>query len=90
MTKNEKFLAGLVAGVVAGGVAAMLLAPKPGKDTRGVVGRGTSAAARRAGRYIGAVRGRIRKNRGDVPVSSHSEDVTAQNPTTENYAEQLG
>lgn len=90
MTKNEKFLAGLVAGVVAGGVAAMLLAPKPGKDTRGVVGGRSSAAARRAGRYIGAVKNRIRKNRSDAPVSSHSENVTAQNPTTENYAGQLG
>ena len=90
MTKNEKFLAGVVAGVVVGGVVAMLLAPKPGKDTRRVVGGYTSAAARRAGHYIGAVKGRIRKNRGDVPVSSHSEDGTDQNPTSENYAEQLG
>ncbi len=90
MTKNEKFLAGLVAGVVAGGVAAMLLAPKPGEETRRVVGGRTGAAARRAGHYIGAVRSRIRKNRSDVPASSHPEDVTAQNPSSENYAEQLG
>ena len=90
MTKNEKFLAGLVAGVVAGGVAAMLLAPKPGKDTRRVVGKGTAAAARRAGHYIGSVKNRIRKNRSDVPVSSHPENGAPQNPTTENYAGQLG
>lgn len=90
MTKNEKFLAGLVAGVVAGGVAAMLLAPKPGRETRRVVGGRTSAAARRAGHYIGAVKSRIRKNRSDVPVSSDTENVTTQNPTAENYAEQLG
>lgn len=95
MTKNEKFLAGLVAGVVAGGVAAMLLAPKTGKDTRRVVGGCTNAAARRAGHYVGAVKNRIRRNRGgeersDVPASSDSENGAAQNPTTENYAEQLG
>ncbi len=90
MTKNEKFLAGLVAGVVAGGVAAMLLAPKTGKDTRRVVGGCTNAAARRAGHYVGAVKNRIRRNRSDVPASSDSENGAAQNPTTENYAEQLG
>ena len=90
MTKNEKFLAGLIAGVVAGGVVAVLLAPKPGKDTRRVVGGRTSAAARRAAHYIGTVKNRVRKNRSDVPAQSPSEDVTSQNPTTENYAEQLG
>ncbi len=90
MTKNEKFLAGLIAGVVAGGVVAVLLAPKPGKDTRRVVGGRTSAAARRAAHYIGTVKNRVRKNRSDVPATSQSENVASQNPTTENYAEQLG
>ena len=90
MTKNEKFLAGLIAGVVAGGVVAVLLAPKPGKDTRRVVGGRTSAAARRTAHYIGTVKNRIRKNRSDVPAQTQSEDLASQNPTTENYAEQLG
>ena len=90
MTKNEKFLAGLIAGVAAGGVVAVLLAPKPGKDTRRVVGGRTSAAARRTAHYIGTVKNRIRKNRSDVPAQTQSEDVASQNPTTENYAEQLG
>ena len=90
MKKNEKLLAGLIAGVVVGGVAAMLLAPKPGKDIRRVVGARTGAAARQAGHYIGAVKNRIRKNRRDVPAPSQSEALASQNPTTENYAEQLG
>ena len=90
MTKTEKFMAGLIAGVVAGGVAAMLIAPKPGKDTRKIVGGGTNAAARQAAHYIGAVRNRVRKSPSDVPASSPPENATPESPATENYAGQLG
>lgn len=48
---------GLVAGVVAGAAAALLLAPKAGRETRNLV-------KEKSGEYIGAIRQRIRRNNG--------------------------
>lgn len=48
-------LGGLMAGVVAGAAAALLLAPKAGRETRNLV-------KEKGGEYIGALKQRIRRN----------------------------
>jgi gas vesicle protein len=49
-------IGGLVAGLVAGAAAALLLAPKAGRETRDML-------KDRGGRYIGAIKERIRRNK---------------------------
>ena len=56
MMRGNAFATGIIAGALAGVVAGLLLAPKPGKVTRGIV-------RDRAGSFGSAVRKRIRRVR---------------------------
>ncbi|MDP6550433.1 MAG: YtxH domain-containing protein [Dehalococcoidia bacterium] len=57
MERSNKLTTGLIAGAVVGAVAGLLLAPKPGKETRHMF-------ASRAGDYAGTLRHRIGKRNG--------------------------
>jgi gas vesicle protein len=54
MERSSKLTTGLIAGAVVGAVAGLLLAPKPGKETRHVL-------ASRAGEYASTLRQRVGK-----------------------------
>jgi gas vesicle protein len=78
MTTGNKFAAGLFAGALAGAVAGMLLAPKPGKETRHII-------ANRVGDVCGKAEGRFatwRRVRGngqhaEVDQTPSGRDVVA-------------
>ncbi len=57
MERSNKLTTGLIAGAVAGAVAGLLLAPKPGRETRQLL-------ASRAGGYAGTLRQRLGKRNG--------------------------
>jgi gas vesicle protein len=66
MAKSNKVLAGLIAGVLVGAAAGVLLAPKPGRDLRESVGGRTAVVANRAGRAVkrlDSVRTRFKRDR---------------------------
>ena len=52
MERSNKLATGLIAGAVVGTVAGLLLAPKPGRETREMI-------AARAGEYAGVLRRRV-------------------------------
>ena len=54
MQRSNRLTTGLIAGAVAGAIAGLLLAPRPGKETR-------HSLASRAGDYAGTLRRRIGK-----------------------------
>ena len=62
MTTGNKFFTGLVAGAVIGSVAGMLMAPKPGKETRNVVANRAIELKSKAGGYALAIREKMRRS----------------------------
>ena len=74
MTSSNKLITGLVAGALAGAAAGILFAPKPGKDSRVVVGTKAEEIRKKTGEYIGTVREKIRKGRGEDGVEEPSEN----------------
>jgi gas vesicle protein len=70
MEKSNKLTTGLIAGAVVGAVAGLLLAPKPGKETRHMI---TS----RAGGYAGTLRQKIGKRNGLVLEEASVDHVGA-------------
>jgi gas vesicle protein len=58
MAKGDKFLAGLIAGAVVGAVAALLLAPKTGKDTRKLLKDQASQLGEKASSSLGEIFGK--------------------------------
>ena len=61
MERRNKFVSGLIAGAVVGIVAALLLAPKPGKDARHVVATRAGELREKAGGYVGSLREKVRR-----------------------------
>ncbi len=80
MTSGNRFLAGLIAGALAGAVAGLLLAPKPGKETRHVVVTRAGELREKAGNYVGTLRAKIRRE-GTAENLEESSDHQAVTPS---------
>jgi len=74
MTSRNNLITGLVAGAIIGAATGLLFAPKPGKETRQVVGAKAVDLRNRAGGYIGNLRDKIKKSRGTEPVEEYSDN----------------
>lgn len=61
MAERNQFVTGLIAGVVVGAVAGLLLAPKTGKETRQIVVARAGEVRGKAGQYATSVRERMRR-----------------------------
>ncbi len=68
MSANHKLVAALTTGAVLGAAAGLLLAPKPGIETRKVVAAQSGELRHKAGHYITNLRGNLRRkeNNGHV------------------------
>ena len=74
MTKKNIFITGLMAGVVAGAVAGILLTPRPGRDMRAIAGSRTAGVTHRAGSYLRNARNRFRNEpTGPDPVEEGTD-----------------
>ena len=74
MAKTSNFLTGLLAGAVVGAVAGLILAPKPGRETRELVGTRTNGLRSRAGYYVENIRGRFNREPDENPIEIHSDN----------------
>ncbi len=74
MTSRNNLITGLLAGAIVGAAAGILFAPKPGRETRQVVGAKAVDLRDRAGGYIGNIRERIRRTRGTEAVEEYSDN----------------
>ena len=74
MTSSNKLISGLAAGAIIGAAAGILFAPKPGKETRKVVGAKAVDLRDKAGGYIGNLRDKIKKGRGTEAVEQYSDN----------------
>ena len=73
MTTRNRFILGFAAGAVIGGAAALLVAPKTGKETRHIVTNGAGQFSQKAGHYWGSLRQKISKAEG-TGSGQHSAD----------------
>ncbi len=74
MTSSNKLITGLVAGALAGAVAGILFAPKPGRESREIVGAKAEEIRSKTGDYIGTVKEKIRRSRSADSVEEPSEN----------------
>ncbi len=75
MKKTGTFLTGLLAGVAAGAVAALLLTPKKGEEAREIItGRAVDLKERASG-PIESLRNRARRVRGQSSVEESAEEA---------------
>ena len=83
MTTGNKFFTGLIAGAVIGSVAGLLMAPKPGKETRQVVAYRANELKSKAGRYAVTIREKMRRS--DLPglEESHNGQSESRNQQTD-------
>ena len=65
--------AGLIAGAAVGTVAGLLLAPKPGKESRDIVVARAGGMRQKAGGYVEAIRSR-KRNKENHPVMAESSN----------------
>ena len=76
MTTRNKFAAGLFAGALAGAVAGVLLAPKPGKETRHVIaGRMVEVRAKAGDRFATWRRTKVNGRHAEVVETPSGRDV---------------
>ena len=74
MTRSNKLITGLVAGVLVGAAAGILFTPKPGKESRGIVGTKAEEMRNKTSAYIGTVKEKIRKGRTADTIEETSEN----------------
>ncbi len=74
MTSSNKLITGLVAGALVGAAAGILFAPKPGRESRGIVGAKAGEIRNKTGEVIGTVREKIKKSRSTDAVEEPSEN----------------
>ena len=71
--KGNKMFAGLVAGAAVGTAAGLLLAPKPGKESRHIVRTRAGEMRHKAGGYVDVIRA-WKKNKGNPFVMAESSN----------------
>jgi len=76
MAKVKKFLPGVIAGAVVGAVAALLLAPKSGKETRKLLKDQASKSGEKASGGLGGLFGK--KRRADKDAEHTGEGASSQ------------
>ena len=74
MTSSSKLITGLVAGALVGAAAGILFAPKPGKESRVLVGAKAEEIRNKTGEVIGTVKEKIKRNRSAAKVEEPSEN----------------
>ena len=74
MTSSNKLITGLLAGALVGTAAGILFAPKPGRESRVIVGAKAEEIRNKTGEVIGTVREKIRKSRSAETVEEPSEN----------------
>ncbi len=74
MSRSNKFVTGLFAGAIVGAVAGLIMAPKPGRDTRDIVGARSIQFRNRAEYYIGNLKERFKKEPVGEAFEDHSEN----------------
>ena len=79
MTKGNKFVTGLIAGAVVGAIAGLLVAPKPGKETRQIVVTRAEELRSKAGDYVTTLRQKVRKGSTVEIEESSNDHVGASN-----------
>ena len=62
MTKGNNVITGLIAGAFIGTAVGLLVAPKPGKETREMVATRAGEWRTKAGDYVGTLRQKIRRD----------------------------
>ena len=77
MAKTNNFLTGLLAGAVVGAVAGLILAPKPGRETRELVDSRISGFRSRAGYYVENIQGRFNRELDKDSIEIHSDLLPA-------------
>ena len=77
MTGQSKLVTGLIAGAAVGAAAGLLFAPRPGKETRGIVANRTSDLRHKAGHYVGGLRQRMKKESNGKVMEEASNDHLA-------------
>ncbi len=75
MTRQNGFIAALLAGALVGAAAGIILAPKPGKETRGLLGVRATEIRSKAGYYVENLRERFKKDPLEA-IEEHSENGT--------------
>ena len=81
MTDWNKVFSGIIFGALAGAVAGLLLAPKPGRETRQIVAIRAVDLRQKAGDAVGTLRQKIHKGELDLTEaeSNHSDQVISAN-----------
>ena len=74
MMSWNKIVVGLISGAAVGAVAGLLFAPRPGKETRDIVGIRAGGLRQKAGAYAGSLRERVWRARGSQVVEESSND----------------
>jgi gas vesicle protein len=70
VNRTRGLLGGLLAGALVGTAIGLLLAPKPGRTTREVVGARAGKLQHRAGEYVGQLRTRFQRDQEGNPVGA--------------------
>lgn len=74
MSTSNKLISGLVAGALVGAAVGILFAPKPGRESRVIVGTKAGEIRNKTGEYIGTVREKIKRGRTSESVEEPSEN----------------
>ena len=76
MVDRNQLFTGLIAGVVVGAVAALLLAPKTGKETRQIVALRAGEVRQKADQYATTLRERMRRGQsGEEFPNDHVSEI---------------
>ena len=76
---ENTFVKGIVAGALIGGVAALILAPKTGKESRHLLASGAGQARHKAGKAWGNMRHRWGKDNHHEAMADNNTPVGATN-----------
>ncbi len=74
MTSSNKLITGLLAGALVGTAAGILFAPKPGRESRVIVGTKAGEIRNKTGEVIETVKEKIKNRRSADTVEEPSEN----------------
>ncbi|MFQ6026735.1 MAG: YtxH domain-containing protein [Dehalococcoidia bacterium] len=72
--KMGRLFGGLIVGTLAGTAIGLLLAPKPGKETREMVSSKASQLQNRAGGYVDMLRAKFKGDQAADAVATHADN----------------